>query len=72
MPNFSEIKDTFRPSALSNTGGVGSANGQTLTVEFLAADPTLVAGVPRIWVNTATGVLKFTHNGTTVKTVTAT
>lgn len=69
MPN---VDNTFRPGTLGNAGGVADAPGQTLTVEFLAADPTLVAGVPRIWVNTTTGVLKFTADGATTKVVTAT
>lgn len=67
-----DLNKSFKNSALPNVAGVDSADGQTLAVEFLAADPVLVAGVPRIWVNTATGILKFTHNGTTTKTVTAT
>lgn len=71
MPQ-ADTMTTFKNSALANVAGVDNANGQTLTVEFLAADPTLVAGVPRIWVNTATGILKFSHNGTVTKTVTAT
>lgn len=69
MPN---TNNTYRKSALANTGGVATAAGQTLTVEFVAADPALTAGTPRIWVNTTTAVLKFTHDGATVKTVTAT
>lgn len=67
MPN---MDSTFKPGeALTNTKGQTTP---VLAVEFLAADPTLVAGVPRIWVNTTSGVLKFTHNGTTTRTVTAT
>lgn len=69
MPN---IDSTFKPSGYANTGGVDAAVGQTLTIEFLAADPTLVAGVPRIWINTTSGVLKFTADGAATKTVTAT
>lgn len=71
MPQ-TNTNDTFKNTALANVGGVDAAAGQTLTVEFLSADPTLVAGEPRIWVNTTSGTLKFTHNGTTTKTVTAT
>lgn len=63
---------TFKPGALANAGGVDAAAGQTLTVEFLSADPTLVSGTPRIWVNTTSGTLKFTADGSTTKTVTAT
>lgn len=69
MPN---VDNTYKPSGLANAGGVDAAVGQTLTVEFLAADPALTAGQPRIWVNTATGVLKFTADGATTKVVTAT
>lgn len=65
------VNNTFNPGTLANVTGVDSIDRQ-LTVEFLAADPAGVAGVPRIWVNTTTGILKFTANGTTVKTVTAT
>lgn len=64
--------NTFRPGTLANAGGTKSASGQTLTVEFLSADPPLTAGVPRIWVNTTGGVMKFSHDGAAVKTVTAT
>lgn len=66
------VNNTFKPGTLANAAGIAAAAGQTLTVEFLAADPTLVSGTPRIWVNTTSGTLKFTHNGTTTKTVTAT
>jgi hypothetical protein len=66
------VDNTFVPGGLANTGGVDATAGQTLTVEFLTADPTLTAGVPRIWVNTTSGTLKFSHNGSTTKTVTAT
>lgn len=48
---------------------------QELSVEYLAADPAdLSIGAPRIWVNTATGTLKFTFttSGVPTKTVTAT
>lgn len=71
MPQ-SDTSSTYKNSALANVAGVDAAAGQTLTVEFLTADPTLVSGVPRIWVNTTSGVLKFSHNGSTTKTVTAT
>jgi hypothetical protein len=66
---------TFKNNSLPNTGGVDSPNGQTVAVEYLAADPTdLATTSPRIWVNTTTGILKFTYNtaGTPVKSVTAT
>lgn len=66
------VNNTFKPGTMANSGGEKTAAGQQLTVEFLAADPALVAGVPRVWINTTTGILKFTHNGTTTKTVTAT
>lgn len=65
------VNNTFRPGTLANTGGVDAAAGQTLAVEFLAADPAMVAGVPRVWVNTTTGTLKFSHDGVAVKVVTA-
>lgn len=71
MPQ-AETTSTFRNNNLANTKGVDVALGQTLTVEFLAADPTQAAGVPRLWVNTTTGILKFSADGATVKTVTAT
>lgn len=64
--------NTYRPGTLGNAGGTKTAAGQTLTVEFLSADPPLTAGVPRIWVNTTTAILKFTADGAAVKTVTAT
>lgn len=67
------VNNTFKNSALANVGGVkATAAGQTLTVEFLTADPSLTAGVPRIWVNTTSGVMKFSHDGAVTKTVTAT
>jgi hypothetical protein len=66
------VNNTFRPGNLANTGGVKAAAGQDLTVEILAADPALVAGVPRVWVNTTTATLKFTADGVVTKTVTAT
>lgn len=64
---------TFKTQALPNTGGVDTPNGETLAVEFLTADPTdLTTNYPRVWVNITTGIMKFTVNGTTIKTVTAT
>lgn len=64
---------TFKTQALPNTGGVDTPTGQTLSVEFLTADPTdLTTNFPRFWVNITTGVAKFTVDGTTTKTITAT
>lgn len=72
MPQAS-TNSTYKNQALPNTGGVDATNGQTLAVEFLTADPTdLATNFPRMWVNTTTGILKFTVDGTTVKSVTAT
>lgn len=68
----SSTNSTFKNSALPNVAGVDTAAGQTLAVEFLAADPTLVSGVPRVWVNTTTAVMKFTADGSVTKTITAT
>lgn len=66
MPGFDEIKSTYRPGASANTAGVDTVEGQALTVEFLSADPTLEAGVPRIWFNTTTNTIKVTKDGATV------
>lgn len=66
---------TFLPSKTANTSGLKNTVPQQLVVEFLTADPTdLATTSPRIWVNTTTGILKFTYNaaGTPVKVVTAT
>jgi hypothetical protein len=71
MPQ-TDTSSTFKNNSLANVGGIDAAAGQTLTVEFLTADPTLTSGQPRIWVNTTTGVLKFSHDGTTTRVVTAT
>jgi len=74
MPQ-SSTNVTYKKSALPNTGGVDAVVEQTLAIEFLAADPTdLATTSPRIWINTTTGVLKFTYtsSGTPIKTVTAT
>lgn len=71
MPQ-SETTSTFKPSALANTDGVEAVAGQTLTIEFLSADPTLVSGVPRVWINTTTHLLKWTDDGVTTYTATST
>lgn len=71
MPQ-SSTNTTFFNTALANVSGVDAIAGETLTVEFLTADPTLVSGKAQIWVNTTTAVLKFTADGVTTKTVTAT
>ncbi len=66
---------TFQSGKFANTSGLAAVAPEQLTVEFLAADPAdLTTTSPRIWVNTTTGILKFTYNaaGTPVKTVTAT
>lgn len=70
---------TFKNGAFSTVTGVGGTAAQALTqeltVEYLAADPSdLATTSPRIWVNTTTGILKFTYtaSGTPIKTVTAT
>ena len=64
---------TFKSQALPNPKGVATPAGEVLAVEFLSADPAdLTTNFPRIWVNTTSGVLKFSANGTTTKTVTAT
>lgn len=74
MPQTS-TNTSFKPSAFPNTGGVSAVTAQTLAVEYLAADPSdLATTSPRIWINTTTGLLKFTYtsSGTPIKTVTAT
>lgn len=68
---------TFKNGAYATVTGVGGTAAQNLTqeltVEFVAADPSdLTTTFPRIWVNTTTALLKFTVDGTTIKTVTAT
>ncbi|MBB6731889.1 hypothetical protein [Cohnella zeiphila] len=64
---------TFKNQALANATGVSSTAKQEITVEFLAADPADKAtNFPRIWVNTTTGALKYTVDGSTVKTATVT
>lgn len=70
---------TFKNAAFATVTGVGGTAAQQLTqelsVEYLATDPTdLATTSPRIWVNTTTGILKFTYtaSGTPVKSVTAT
>lgn len=63
---------TFFNTALANVSGVDTIAGETLTVEFLTADPSLTSGIARIWVNTTTGLMKFTADGVTTKTITAT
>lgn len=64
---------TFKTQGLPNTGGVRFPAGQTLAVEMLTTDPTDIAtNFPRVWVNLTTGTMKFTANGTVVKTITAT
>lgn len=67
MAGFADIQETFRNS---NSASVTGVNGE-ITVEVLSADPTLTAGEPRIWLNTTAGALKFSHDGATVLTVTA-
>lgn len=72
MPQ-SSTNASFKNQALPNTGGIDTTTSQTLAVEFLTADPVDIAtNFPRVWVNITTGIMKFTGNGTTVKTVTAT
>ncbi len=64
---------TFKPQGFANTTGVGTAAYREFTVEFFVGDPPdLTTNFPRIWVNISTGILKYTVNGTTIKTVTAT
>jgi hypothetical protein len=58
------VNDTFRPNTLANTSGIATINGTELTVEFLTANPTNVAGVPRIWFN-LTDFKIYTYDGTT-------
>ena len=71
MPQASTNDSFKRSRALVNTEGIDTADGQTIGVECLTTDPVLTAGEPRIWINLTSGTLKFTHNGSTVKTVTA-
>lgn len=59
---------TFVNSNYANVAGVDAAQNVTLTIEFLSADPTLVAGVFRAWYNTTTFTLKIA-NGTVVKSI---
>lgn len=66
---------SFHKGLYGNTTGTAAPLVRQNTIEFLAADPTdLATTSPRAWVNTTTGLLKFTTNaaGTPVKTVTAT
>ena len=58
------VDNTFKASGLANAGGVADVPGQTLTVEFLSANPTNVSGVPRIWYNT-TDFKIYVYDGTT-------
>lgn len=64
-----DTSSTFKNNSL---GSVQGAPASEVTVEFLAADPTLVAGEYRIWVNTTSHTLKFTDDGATTYTVTST
>lgn len=66
---------TFHNGLYGNVQGLAAALVRDNTIEFLAADPTdLATTSPRIWINTTTGLLKYTTttSGTPVKTVTAT
>jgi hypothetical protein len=56
--------NTFRANTLANTSGIKTINGTELTVEFLTANPTNTAGVPRIWFN-LTDFKLYTYDGTT-------
>ncbi|WP_339314611.1 hypothetical protein [Paenibacillus sp. FSL M7-0896] len=59
-----DIQATWKQTAFANTSGVASTVGQELTVEFLSANPTNVAGVNRIWYNT-TDFKLYVYDGTT-------
>ena len=72
MPQTS-TNNTFKTQTLGNVTGVLSTSKQQITVEVLAADPTdLATNFPRVWINKTSGAMKYTVDGTTVKTVTAT
>jgi hypothetical protein len=62
---------TFKPGYMANTAGVDAVAGVSVAVEFLAADPTTVAGEPRAWVNTAANTFKL-WDGTNTFVVTVT
>ena len=68
MPQAS-TNSTFNPgAALVNVKGLGST--PVLAVEFLTADPTdLATNFPRLWINTTTFILKYSTNGSTIKSV---
>lgn len=67
---------TFQNGKFATVTGVGQTPATVeLTVEVLAADPTdLTTTSPRIWINSTTGLLKYTATtaGTPIKVVTAT
>jgi len=65
MPQ-SNTNSTFKPNALANASGtVTNGTGMELTIEVLSADPTLTAGVPRIWFNTTDKKIKVSVDGST-------
>ena len=57
------VDDTFRTNALVNTKGIVTIDGQELPVEMFTSDPTLVSGVPRVWVNLTSGKVKASLDG---------
>jgi hypothetical protein len=66
---MSEIDDTFKPGNLANAGGVKDVDGQTVTLRFVTAAPTFVAGVPDfVWDITANTL--YVWDGTNKLTVT--
>lgn len=65
MPQ-SDTSSTFKPNAMANASGVGTnGQGMELTIEILSADPTLTAGVPRVWFNTTDKKIKVSADGST-------
>lgn len=58
------VNGTFQPNALANTSGKATINGTEMVVEFLTANPTNTAGIPRIWFN-LTDFKMYTYDGTT-------
>lgn len=57
------VDNTFKPNALVNTRGIATINGQQLPIEMYTSDPTLVSGVPQVWVNLLTNKMKASLDG---------
>lgn len=57
------LNKSYNPGALADTKG----QGKVLALEILAADPTLVAGQPRLWFNTTDNKIKISIDGAATK-----